>query len=314
MYNLIRYYFKNKYKIWAVIIFIVLLLLAIQVLNKIELESNQKILEENRNSDEENIISNYNNSDIYISNTTVTSGEKLNTDKLESASDIIQKFISACNNSNIEEAYSYLSEDCKKEMYPTVDIFNQLYYNVIFNGNTKKVYVENWISDTYKVEIAENILETGNINQIKSQDYITIIDENKEIKLNINNFIKKEEINKSEIIEGIEFTILNKYIYKDYEKYDIEVKNQTGEKILLDSQSSSKSIYIIDQNETKYYSYSHEILNELLTIDDGFSRKITLKFSKEYSNNKITNSIIFSNVIINYNKENMSSKLIEIEI
>lgn len=320
MHNLIRYYYKNKYKIWGVIIFIVLLILSIQVLNFITGQLNEQKINNisQSNKNDTNILINNKNTNSYITNnTSATTGEKINPTSLEKAREIIEKFISACNNGNVEEAYSYLSNDCKQELYTDVNQFKTLYYDVIFGGNKKNASIENWILNTYKIDITEDIMATGNANGIKTQDYMTVVEEDDDIKLNISNFVGTEHINKEQTVENIKFIIINKKIYVDYEEYELQVENKTGNRILLDSLQDTKSIYVQDDNETEYYSYSNEILSELLKINNGFSTKLTIKFYKSYSLDNITNTIVFSDVIFNYSdniNEEKERKTIKINV
>ena len=318
MHNLLRYYYQNKYKIWGVIIFIVLLILAIQVLNFITAKLNEQNINNIAQSNTTNSVINNKNTNSYLTNdTSAVTGEQIHITELENASEIIENFISACNNGEIEEAYSYLSNDCKQEMYIDINTFKTLYYDVIFGGNKKNVSIENWILDTYKVNITEDIMATGNANGIKTQDYMTIVEEDDDIKLNINNFIGTEIINKEQTIENIKFKIISKKVYNDYEEYDLQIENLTGNKILLDSLQNTKSIYLVDGNETEYYSYSNEILNELLEINNGFSTRLTIKFYKTYSLENATDTIVFSDIILNYNGnigKNTERKTIKISI
>ena len=302
MHNLIRYYYKNKYKIWGVIAFIVLLILIIQALNLLMAQLNEQENSNVSNTNTLNTLINNEDTDSYITNDqSAVSGDFIDSTTLENARVIIEDFISACNNGNVEEAYSYISNDCKSIMFNNVDQFKTLYYDVIFGGNKKNAAIENWLLNTYKVDITEDIMATGNANGIRTQDYMTVVEEDDEIKLNINSFVETEELNKEETIKDIKFTIINKKTYVDYEEYDIQVENMTGNRILLDTQQSTRSIYVQGENETAYYSYSNEILGELLRINDGFSTRLTIKFYKEYSLDYPTSTMVFSDVILNYN-------------
>lgn len=319
IHNLLRYYYQNKYKIWGVIAFIVLLILVIQVVNFMVTQMNGQ---DSNNPISSNISSNTlinnKNTNSYLTNDkSAVTGEQINTTNLENARVIIENFISACNNGNIEEAYSYLSDDCKQELYTDVNQFKTLYYDAIFGGNKKNASIENWILNTYKVDITEDIMATGNANGIKTQDYMTVVKNNDEIKLNINSFVGIEEINKEQTVENIKFTILNIKTYVDYEEYELQVENNTGNRILLDSQQNTKSIYVQDDNETEYYSYSNEILSEFLSINNGFSTRLTIKFYKSYSLDNPTSNIVFSDVILNYNDnigEDVERQTIEINV
>ncbi len=308
MHNLIRYYYQNKYKIWGCILFIVLVFLSIQIINRILAQNNEQILKNNNisNNIKENTI--INNNSYLVNDESAITGENINNNSLKDASTIIENFITACNNGNIEEAYNYLSTDCKQEIYSDINKFKTLYYDVIFAGNKKSAAIENWMKNTYKVDIQSNIMETGNANGIKTQDYMTVVSEGEDIKLNINSFIEKEKIDKEYERDGIKFTIVDVKTYMDYEQYTIQVQNNTGNSILLDSQQSTKTIYLQDENEAEYYADINEIPINMLKIENGFSTSIQIKFAKTYSLERKTSNIIFADVNLNYNIEELREK------
>ena len=285
MHKLRKFYYDNKYKIWGIIAFIVLLLASIQILNELVADNNNI----NNQQQESNIVNNINseNRNTYVTtNESVITGERVDSTELESASNIIEEFISECNNGNIEQAYNLLTEDCKAEMYQDIDKFRELYYNKIFTDNSKKTAkIENWILNTYKVNISNDIMATGGASTNGIQDYITIVDENDTLKISLNNYIGKEEINKIQTVNNIEFQIIEKNVYIDYETYTIRVNNKGENNIILDDLTNTRSIYLEDSNEIKYYAYSNEIISSLLKVNKGFSTQIDIKFSKEYSTN-----------------------------
>lgn len=308
-----KFCYDNKIKIWRGIFIIASILIVIQLANYLIKIRSENSIKNVNNSD--NINSNTTNTNIYMSsNTSGVTGEIIDKDSLAQANEIIDNFISACNNSNIEEAYSYLSKECKNEMFNNLNDFKTLYFDPIFGGVRKNATIENWLLNTYKINISEDIMTTGNVNNIKTQDYITVTREGNEIKLNINNFAGIEKINKNQEINGINFIILNKKMYMDYEEYDLIVENNTNGKILLDSLQNTKAIYIQDNNNTKYYSYSHELLSNLLEINSGFLTHITIKFSKQYSIERETKNIVFSNVIFYDNNGNTNIQQVEINL
>lgn len=315
-----KFYYDNKTKIWRVILIIASIFIIIQLANYLIQIRTENVMNNvgSQNLNTTNSIINSDNTNTYVtSNTSGVSGELIDENILKKASEIIDSFISACNNGNVEEAYSYISNDCKSEMFNNIDQFKTLYYDVIFGRNKKNASVENWLLNTYKVDITEDIMATGNANGIRTQDYMTVVEEDNELKLNINSFVGKEELNEEETIQDIKFTIIDKKTYVDYEEYDIQVENMTGNRILLDTQQSTRSIYVQGENETAYYSYSNEILGELLRINNGFSTRLTIKFYKSYSLNNPTTNIVFSDVIFNYNdniSENTERETIIINI
>lgn len=78
----------------------------------------------------------------------------------------ISNFLDYCNDKQIEEAYSMLSEECIKQKYQTIDIFKKEYIDKIFAY--KKEYEIKKEDNRYKITILEGILESGNIENRKS--------------------------------------------------------------------------------------------------------------------------------------------------
>lgn len=315
MHKLRKFYYDNKYKIWGIIAFIILLIGIIQITNAI-LANNNKL---NNNTVEKNVIENINseNKDTYFStDESVVSGEKIDSNKLEKASKAIEEFISECNNGNIEKAYNLLTDDCKNEMYQDIEKFTNYYYNQIFNNNTKKTaIIENWILNTYKVTISDDIMATGGVSMTNVQDYITVIEDDDILKISLNNYVGKEEINKVQVVNDIEFEIVEKDVYMDYEIYTIKVNNNTENNIVLDDLTNTKSIYLEDNNGVKHYAKSSEIIPNLLKINKGFSTQIDIKFNRTLTDESIEiNSIVFSAVKFNTNQEEQQKQVIKIDL
>ena len=315
MHKLRKFYYDNKYKIWGIIAFIILLIGIIQITNAI-LANNNKL---NNNTVEKNVIENINseNKDTYFStDESVVSGEKIDSNKLEKASKAIEEFISECNNGNIEKAYNLLTDDCKNEMYQDIEKFTNYYYNQIFNNNTKKTaIIENWILNTYKVTISDDIMATGGVSTTNVQDYITVTEDEDILKISLNNYIGKEEINKVQVVNDIEFEIVEKDVYMDYEIYTIKVNNNTENNIVLDDLTNTKSIYLEDNNGVKHYAKSSEIIPNLLKINKGFSTQIDIKFNRTLTDESIEiNSIVFSAVKFNTNQEEQQKQVIKIDL
>ena len=83
----------------------------------------------------------------------------------------------------------------------------------------------------------------------------------------------------------------------------------------MDDLTNTRSIYLEDSNEIKYYAYSNEIISSLLKVNKGFSTQIDIKFSKEYSTNTArVNSIVFSEVNLNSDEELLENEKVTIII
>ena len=304
--NLIRYYNQNRKKIWGILISIASVFILIQLINQIMIKNNDVSMKSDSNIEE---ITNLNtNTSTLITNQSVVTGENLSTKQLQEATTIIDNFISYCNNKELQKAYDLLTDECKRQMYDTLEVFEQSYYNHVFAGERKICTIENWLNNTYKVKIIDDILATGKSNNgYAKQDYITVKKVNDEYKLNINNYIGYTQINNATEKDNIIMEVLGKNTYMEYEEYIIKVTNNTQNMIILDRREDVKSLYLQDSNGVKYSSYSHELTDSTLTVAPGQTKEVTIKFYSSYRATKKIEHIVFSKLLL-YN-ENWSQKI-----
>jgi len=302
MWKLIRYYNKNRKKIFKIILIISSIIGLIQLLDywaEKENEENNKI-QLNVSTNSSNNVDNYQE---IISDKSQISGQKVSENKLKKDEDIIKTFVKYCNEGNIEAAYQILTDECKELMFPTIQDFNNIYYSKIFNGQSRNYTVENWVGNVYQVKYTEDILSTGNLSSSNTKnDYITIVSENEEKKLNINNYVGRKIPNKTTEYRDIKITVTSIDTYMDYEIYNLSIENNSENTILLDTSDDTKSIYLLDNNNMKYYSYSHEILENKLIIQSKFKNKLQIKFTNSYSSSRNMKSLVFSKFILNYDE------------
>lgn len=291
MKKLIRYWNQNRLKIIIIGIIIVFIIILIQTING--------ILERvNTDSNETNVVI----KDTSIPGESVITGEELPEETTNTNVNIIKQFVDYANKKDYKSAYDLLTDECKDELYGTVDLFIQNYCNKIFN--TEKTYnLELWQyttnTYTYRITYTENnLLETGNINSNNNvEDYITIIENSEGYKLNINNFIEKRNINKTQEQDGIQITVNNRYMYTNYEKYSITIKNNTDKNILLNDGSNGNDICLIDNNDSEYDSILNEIPLINLEINAGMQKTIEVRFYKMYNLYRTIRYINFKNII-----------------
>lgn len=297
MNQIIRYYNQNRRKIWGIVIIIASAILLLQLVNYYYKVENQKRLEGTNQVQKE--LSSINTNTIKVTDDqSVVTGKKIAKNDLETATKIIDMFITYCNEQEIQKAYDLLTEDCKSQMYDNIEAFEQAYYNNVFEGKQKTGSIENWNDNTYKVKIMEDMIATGKKEENPRQDYITIVKENDEDKLNINGYIGKEEISKTTQKDNIKIEVVNRNVYKDYETYTVRVTNNTENTILLDGRSDVKSLYIQDNKNVKYSSYSHELTEPMMTINPDNTKEITIKFYSAFISSKKIEEIVFSDVVL----------------
>ncbi len=305
MYKLIRFFNQNKNQIIKIGVFIIFLFIILQLLNKLAQIKNKESIENLTVSNTSSTTQSDNKG--LISNKSAVNGGEVSKENLKNATDTIYEFVDYCNKQEIEKAYNLITEECKKQMYPTLDSFKNAYYGDVFNGKQRTCTIENWVNDIYKVRMGEDILSTGKDTGYAKEDYITIKKVDNEYKLNINNYIGTTKIEKTTTNDNITMEVLSKNTYKDYEEYTIKVTNKTNGIIKLDTTTSTKTTYIEDSNGRKYSYYSNELTDETLTFQRGQTADVTIKFYSPYISTKSIKAIVFSNIIFNDNQ--LSSKI-----
>lgn len=306
-----EWYIYNKNKVLMavfVIVVIVLVSIIVNLINSIQLNNAQTNTLANMQTNEstqqpENPVGNF--TDIYVdSNDSSVTGESVGFSQTNIL-DTINQFAQLCNEGNVNEAYNMLSDECKEEVYPSLDSFSNNYYNTIFNGQRKNISVENWVDNIYKVTFENDALSTGVYTQEGTiQDYITVeSNENNELRLNVNNYIERNEINKTYTdSSNISITVLRNDTYMDYETYTYSITNNTNNTILLDDKISTDNMYIQDANGNQYTAYIHELSEAQLTITPGETKEVTIKYYSRYGSTKNITQVVFNKIILNYNE------------
>lgn len=311
MNKIIRMWNQNRKKIIIIALGVVFIFAIIQVLNQVAKEENQKKANNNISS-----VQNYQK----LPTTSSRTGEVVSEEKTKANVNIIENFVQACNNEDIKKAYDLLTDECKNTLFPTEQEFIDNYYNLIFKTK-KTIDIENYKNssktNTYIVTFYEDSISTGNVSSSENyKDYITVDKDTQ--KLNINSLITAKEMNKSAENNGIKITVLKQEIYKDYEIYEIKAENNTDKTILLDTMSSSKKIYIMDNSNIKNTIAINEIADSLLQITSYGAKTISMKFNKNYNSSSITKKVIFTDIVDDkdkYEQENTTDRLkIEVEI
>lgn len=303
-----EWYVKHKEKIEYAIAFIALIVIISLVVMLITRFSNNNvniITNTGNVGNTTNIakpIENFNSISVETEESVIT-GDELTSYQI-SLIDNIENFVSYCNNSDVEQAYSLLSTECKEALYPTIEDFTELYYNKVFAGEKKNVSIENWSNNIYRVETAGDFLATGKYDEDDVQaDYMQIVQEDEEnYKLNINGFLGTENFeNVSSSNNELKITALKSSTYMDYQTYTFKIENFSEEEVLIDDRSNIDTMYLEDTNGLKYSAYTHELSDAQLRILPQTSKEVTIKYYNKYSSNRNIKKIVFSKIILNNN-------------
>ena len=298
-------YHNNKTKIWLILGIIIFVYVIIRMFNaQIKKENEEKI---NNGTNQNFQVTTY----LPSSQTSVMTNSSTPKENLKKDTEIIKNFIDFCNDNNIEEAYNLLSQQCKDELYKNINDFYNKYYKNMFNE--KRSYdIENWASSkniTYKVKYLNDIMSSGTVNDEYIEEYITVVTENNEKKLNINQFIGKEELNLKRETDNLNITVVNKYVYYDYEEYEIIFENNTEKNIILDTKENTESVYIEDTKDIKYTWFGNEVPNSYLNLNSGESKRLRLKFNEIYTGKKTDSTFYLTVVNIDGQEEKATIKI-----
>lgn len=299
MYRFIRWYNQNRKSFWITIGIIILIIGVIQLINYFYKVRGEEQLK-NPSNQIQNTVSNYNYNHVEVddSHSSLT-GEKISEDQ-ETEIGVIDNFINACNEKNLQGAYDLLTDECKEVMYPTLEDFEQAYYNQVFGNTRKNITVDNWIDNIYKLDINEDFLSTGKYSKEDTiQDYITVEEIDNQYKLNINRYVGRKDIGKSKEDKNIRIEIEQTDIYMDYQIYKIKVTNNSENTILLDDGVDIEAMYIEDENGVQYTAYTHEINEGQLMVSPRETKELEIKYYSRYGSEKVIDKVVFSRMILN---------------
>lgn len=243
---------------------------------------------------------------VYKPRETIIEGGKVETQEYEEHSSYVETFVNYCSEGKVNEAYNMLSDECKGNLYKTVEEFKTKYCDKYFS--TKKEYtLQSWVNNTntvtYQMRIMEDMMYSGEYKSGEIyQDYITVTENNGETKISINGYIGQEEINKTSNIDGIEVIVKKRDKYMDYEEYTLEVTNYTENTIMMDSmERPAYSLVLVNTN-----NYDPVITNSIsyieLMVDPQEKREMKIQFSKRYTSNVKVDYILFSNIVMDYSE------------
>ena len=171
--------------------------------------------------------------------------------------------------------------------------------------------IENWVKDTYRVNITGDLLATGKDDGYSKLDYITVKRSDDEYKLNINNYIGYTEINKKTTEDNISINVISKNTYKDYEEYTISATNNTENIVQLDNISNTDTLYLEDSKGVKYPYYNHELTVPMVTIPSGQTKEVAIKFYSSYVSTKTIERMVFSDIIL---KNGQLGEIVKIDV
>lgn len=300
MSKLIRLYNQNRALIFGIIAIIALIIIIIQTLNGLVREDQET---KRQNIAKEGNSSTSQSTTILGKDTSSITGEKDVNNKQNT--DIIKLFVKHCNEGKVEEAYNMLTDECKNQIYPSLERFKTLYYDRIFKIN-RMYTLENWYVSgnlaTYYIKYTEDVLASGNANSKNNMgDYITVTRFANTNCLNISSYVGSKNINKSQTKNGITIEIEKMYMYMDYTMVSLKVKNTNKDLVSIDTKESLDTMYLYDTNGVRYSSFLNENAEEELIFRRNMEMTVEIKFNKMYNpTSREISGLALKDVVLNY--------------
>lgn len=248
--------------------------------------------------------------------TSITTGEEISEKYQDQFGTVLDQFLTYCVQHNPTAAYNLLSTQCKNLMYQTEEIFESSYYREKFEGD-KSYKFQSWsMSDNsyiYLVQIFDNPLTTGNSSNSKyMEDYITIAPEDDIFKVNVNGYICRNEIYKraSNDLITAQVTLVDNYM--ESKVYTINLKNNTEDRIILDTRENPQTTYLTDTNGNNIYALLYENNETDLILEPLEAKTIQIRFNATYRNGLEINKIEFDNIVRDQDRENSSMLSIDL--
>lgn len=234
----------------------------------------------------------------------IIKGENVSKEQYEEDYNLVNTFLQFCNERKVEDAYNLLSNECKTEIYPTLETFTNRYYNTIFNRKREFV-LQAWISTknyiVYRIRYTNNMLATGTYDENDVyQDYITLNRKTDTEKISLGNFVDAEYYNIVTETEEIKATVTKRILCTAYEEYEIKFKNKTEKTILLNNLKNSATIKLITEHGTEYNAQTTKIFLNDLIIAPGEVITISIRFKKSISADNVSKEIQLLDIIKDY--------------
>lgn len=229
--------------------------------------------------------------------TPIFEGTQLTDEQNKKNTELIANFIKFGNGKNYQAMYDLLSDDYKEAKMNNLDDLKQ-YIDSIFNS--QKGYSYQHIinsNDTYiyEVKVFDDLMISGSNSYstgVQSKVYCVINNVNGELKLSLEGFVSKEDVNISLQNEYMKYTILSKEVYYDKVQFNLQIENLTDDRIIT-MYSDDIEYLVYNQKTEKITSYSNS--SQILTtrankimpqkkenIQLVYARYVGTNFTSEY--------------------------------
>ena len=210
--------------------------------------------------------------------------------------DLIEEYVSYCNNNDFDKAYNMLSKDCKEYAYPTYEDFIDHLKIVMYTP--KKYSIQNYsnLDDMYiySISYTDDFLATGLTNTEYSYTEEKMAfkeNEDGQLEMSVGNFIKHENINLSTENEYLKIDVKDRIVNYATEEYTFRFTNRTNYDIVISDYVEENEITLSLSNEVRGAEQHEDIV-----LGSNETKDVKIVFSKYVDDNDSSNFINFNNI------------------
>lgn len=219
--------------------------------------------------------------------------------KQDTIKEMVEKYIQACNDKNYDEAYSYITNDCKTYVFGNdmskfkehIDsqFDNYKIYDLQNTSNVGDIYL-------YNLSIYDDIAATGTTgNADKSTEKVAFIPNAGGVyEMSIGDFIKTVSYQDNyKDDENISITLKTKDISYGREGYNFTIKNKTDKYVVISDATIDGEITILVGTE-----HRHTATTTGCVLEPGDTQEFSYVFNKFFDESSETSQLCFNSVRI----------------
>lgn len=233
----------------------------------------------------------------YEPNISVMTDDEVPEKWQETIESTIDKFIQRCNNKEYESAYNMISEDCRQELYPTLNSFQKYVdakfvtkrsYSIQNFSNVGKQYI-------YDVNLMEDLMATGLTDKefYYDEEKFVFTEKDKNLKFAIDGFVRKANLNMFAEDENLKINIYSKNVFYDHETYKVTITNRSSHPIVIADGTTNNEVTLYtgenNRNEKNVGSYG-------IMLKPNENKSYTFLFNKYCDDGRAPEYIMFNDI------------------
>lgn len=233
----------------------------------------------------------------YEPNISVMTDDEVPEKWQETIESTIDKFIQRCNNKEYESAYNMISDDCKQEVYPTLNSFQKYVdtkfkekrtYSIQNFSNVGKQYI-------YDVNLMEDLMATGltGKNFYYDEEKFVFTESDKNLKFSIDGFVRKTNLNMFAEDENLKINIYSKNVFYDHETYKVTITNRSSHPIVIADGTTNNEVALYTGENNRY---EKSVGSYGIMLKPNETKSYTFLFNKYCDDGEAPEHIMFNDI------------------